>query len=73
MRVSVVAMVIGLPVSLVGLRVLMSQDFTIAPPVNVWLIGLGVALALLVMASAATWLPARHAARVDPATTLRGE
>jgi hypothetical protein len=73
MRVSVVALLIGLPVSLAGLRVLMSRDIAMAPQVNVWLIGLGVGVVLLIMASAATWLPARHAARVDPATTLRVE
>ena len=73
MRVSVVALVLGLPLTLVGLRVLMAEGLILTPPVNFWLVGLGIAMILLLVAGVATWLPARRAALVDPARTLRVE
>jgi ABC-type antimicrobial peptide transport system permease subunit len=66
-----IALLIGLPLSVAGLRLLLAQGFLIGPEVNVWLIGFGIAAILLGVATAATWVPARRAARVDPATTLR--
>lgn len=51
----------------------MSQGLIIAPGVNVWAIGAVIALILLAVAAAATWVPAQRAARVDPSTTLRVE
>jgi predicted permease len=72
-KVGAVALLLGLPLSIVGLRVAMSSGVVIAPGVNVWAIGAGIAVILLAVASAATWMPARRAARVDPATTLRVE
>jgi hypothetical protein len=41
----------------------------VGPEVNVWLIGLGIASILPGVAATATWIPARRAARVGPATT----
>jgi ABC-type antimicrobial peptide transport system permease subunit len=70
-RIGVVALLIGLPLSITGMRVLLAQGFVIGPEVNVWFIGFGIAAMLLGVAAAATWIPARRAARVDPATTLR--
>jgi predicted permease len=70
-RVSMAALLFGLPLSIAALRVGLSQGIILAPDVNVWPIGIGIALTLLAVASAATWLPARRAARVDPSTTLR--
>jgi predicted permease len=72
-RVSVVALLLGLPLSIAGLRVAMSQGLVIAPGVNVCAIGAVIAAILLAVASAATWVPARRAARVDPLTALRVE
>jgi ABC-type antimicrobial peptide transport system permease subunit len=73
LRVGAIALLIGLPVSLAAFRVLMAQGVLIMPQVNFWLTGFSIAAVLMAVASAATWLPARQAARVDPATTLRVE
>lgn len=73
MRVSIVALLIGLPVSILLLHAALSNRIVIAPTLNAWYIGAGIALTLLGVAAAATWIPARRAAAVDPATTLRVE
>jgi ABC-type antimicrobial peptide transport system permease subunit len=70
-RVGVVALTLGLPLSVIGLKVAVSRGIVIAPGVNVYMIGAVIAVVLLTIASAATWMPARRAARVDPALTLR--
>jgi hypothetical protein len=70
-RIGVVALLIGLPLSIAGMRLLLAQGFVIGPEVNIWLIGFGIAAILLGVAAAATWIPAQRAARVDPAITLR--
>ena len=72
-RASVVALAIGLPLSIAGLKVAMNQGLVIAPHVNPYLIGTAIALILIAVASGAAWMPARRAALVDPARTLRVE
>jgi ABC-type antimicrobial peptide transport system permease subunit len=72
-RASLMALALGLPLSVVALKIGLSQGIVIAPQVNPYLIGLVVALVLLAVAAAATWVPARRAARVEPAATLRVE
>jgi ABC-type antimicrobial peptide transport system permease subunit len=72
-RVSLIALALGLPLSIAVLKIGLSQGLVIAPQVNVYLIGGVIALVLVVVASAATWVPARRAALVDPARTLRVE
>ena len=72
-RSSLVALALGLPLSIAALKVGLSQGVVIAPDVNPWLIGMSIAPLLLAVAAAATWVPARRAALVDPAVTLRVE
>ena len=72
-KASVVALALGLPLSIVGLKLGLSEGMIIAPGVNPLLIGIVIAPILLGVAAAATWLPARRASLVDPATTLRIE
>ena len=72
-RASLVALALGLPLSVAALKIGMSQGLVIAPQVNPYLIGIAIALILLAVAAAATWVPARRAALVDPASTLRVE
>jgi ABC-type lipoprotein release transport system permease subunit len=71
-RLSGLGLALGLPVSVLGFQILV-RDESIPPSVDMWVIGVGIALVILLVASAATWLPARRAALVDPATTLRVE
>jgi predicted permease len=70
-RLSVLALILGLPLSVAGLQIAMKQGLFIAPEANPMAIGVGIAVVLLVVATGATWIPARRAATVDPVTTLR--
>jgi predicted permease len=75
-RLGVLALAIGLPLSLAVLQLGLARgviDDGIAPKVNVGLVGAMVAVLLLIVAGIATWLPARRAAAIDPASTLRAE
>jgi putative ABC transport system permease protein len=72
-RISVLALGFGLPLSVAGLQVALLQGIVIAPGTNPLLIGMVIAVVLLGVAASATWIPARRAALVNPATTLRQE
>jgi putative ABC transport system permease protein len=72
-RVSVVALLLGLPLSVAGLKIALSQAVIIAPGVNAYIIGVVIAVVLLLVATAATWLPARRASQLYPAMTLRAQ
>ena len=72
-RTGLVGLAIGLPMSVAALKIGMAQGIFLAPNVNPYVIGLMVAAMLMAVAAVATWLPARRAAQVDPARTLRVE
>jgi predicted permease len=71
-RIAGIALLIGLPVTVIGMRVGQATGVINEGP-NFWLVGLGVSVVLIAVASAATWAPARRASRVDPAIALRVE
>jgi ABC-type lipoprotein release transport system permease subunit len=70
-RLSVIGLVLGVPFSLVALRMLATQARM--PETSVAGVGFGIVAVVLVVSSLATWIPARHASTIDPAMTLRSE
>jgi hypothetical protein len=67
-----VGLVLGLPASLAGLA-LVTGTTNMLPPVPLWQVGSLAMLGIATIAALATWIPARRAARVDPANYLRGD
>ena len=71
LRVALVGLAIGLPLSAIALGVLMRQlELQTA---GVPALAVLVALSVVAVASLASWLPARRAARVDPMMVLRSD
>jgi ABC-type antimicrobial peptide transport system permease subunit len=69
LRVSLLGLAIGLPISAAVLAVVGSQVGM--PRANLPVIAALVAITVVVVASLATWIPARRAAGVDPLIALR--
>ena len=74
LRLSVVGIALGLPLSIAAVQLLMS-NIAVRYLDTRWLVGGGVVIAALVVAvaSLATWIPARRAAGVDPLLAIRVE
>jgi predicted permease len=71
LRLCAIGLVVGLPVSLFALRTLMSEPGV--PQIGLTPVSVLAAASVVVVATLAAWLPARRAAAVDPAVTLRSE
>ena len=72
LRLSAFGMVLGLPISLLGLRVVMSIP-DIIPRVALSAVTAIAAAGVVIVSTAAVWIPSRRAADVEPAITLRAE
>ena len=72
-RVSAIALLFGIPLSFAAVKIGVSLGMVFGPSVNVPLLSAATAAILVAVAVLATWAPARRAARVDPATTLRSQ
>jgi putative ABC transport system permease protein len=72
LRLSVVGIVLGLPLSVIALHEL-SSSVGGELPVNMPVVGVAIAVIVVAVASLATWIPARRAARVDPLVAIRVE
>ena len=71
-KVGAIGLMLGLPLSMAAVKLAKLQGvIEDAPGVHVGAIGAVIALLLLAVAAVATWFPARRAAHVDPASTLR--
>lgn len=68
-RLAVTGVAIGLGVAVLATRALQSQLFEVGPTDAATYAAVGVVL--LIVALAASWIPARRAARIDPITALR--
>jgi len=70
LRLVGIALVLGLPASLAGLA-MVTRTTQLLPAMPLWQVGLVAMLAISAIAGTATWIPARRAARIDPAHQLR--
>ena len=68
-RLAITGVAIGLGAAVLASRALRSQLFEIAPTDSVTYAM--VAVGLLIVALAASWIPARRASRIDPLVALR--
>ena len=70
-RLGVIGLAIGLPLSILALRILIGKMGADDAPIPIAEIAGSAAIIVVMVALAATWMPARRAAGVDPAAVLR--
>ena len=71
LALSALGLALGLPLSIVATRVISSSlDWPLA---TTPMLGVGIGLIVLAVASVAAWIPARRASRIDPLVALRAE
>ena len=70
-KLGVIGLAIGLPLSLGALRILIQEIGAEDAPIPIVEIAAAAAVIVVTVALAATWMPARKAAGVDPAMVLR--
>ena len=71
LRATLLGLTLGLPLSIVTLWLVKNEIEE--PSRNMPIVAAAVALAVLSVASLASWVPSRRAASVDPMTALRSE
>jgi ABC-type antimicrobial peptide transport system permease subunit len=64
--------VLGIPLSVAALYVLAAQIGN-QLPLNMPIVGAGIAVSVVAVAALASWIPARLAAGVDPVVAIRTE
>lgn len=70
-KLSIIGLAIGLPISMFVTRLLAEQARL--PDISMVLVGSAIGAVVVIVASVATWLPARRAATIDPVLSLRAD
>ncbi|HEY9225679.1 MAG TPA: FtsX-like permease family protein, partial [Gemmatimonadaceae bacterium] len=70
-RLSAIGLVLGLPLSVVALRLVASQARI--PETSMIVVGGAIGALVLLVACVSTWIPARRAASVDPVSALKSD